>query len=169
MKTEKKPGRVPIGIRVYNNKGTFIEKFESMSAFRKQYFSEDKGKRPIFNRKRTIFSNYKGKEITLKYGVINNEYYVFTETVYRDDVRHLHAVENSPFCLNNTSSDKIIEIYNINNEKIGEVISQNILTKLLPNVYPSKISTQLSSSGLKVKRTPGLGEELIFKYKKDEN
>jgi hypothetical protein len=169
MKAKKKPGRVPIGIRVYNNKGTFIEKFESMSAFRKQYFPEDVGIRPIFTKKRTIFSNYKGKEIALKYGVINNEYYVFTETIYRDDVRHLHAVENSPFCVNSKSSDKIVEIYNINNEKIGEVISQNILTKLLPNVSQHKISTQLSSSGLKVKRTPGLGEELIFKYKNNEN
>lgn len=89
-------GKAKVEIFVYNNKGHFIESFDSQTSFRKQYFPEDIGKRPLLIHKERFKSLYKKEDIQIRYGC-NNDLYFFEERVYREDVVFLDRIHNSEF------------------------------------------------------------------------
>lgn len=151
-------------IRVYNNKGEFIEEFSSIIECRKSYFKEDKGKRPLLTKNISFFSLYKNKMLNIKYGYINN-FYFFDETVNRDDIRFLDKIRLSDFCKKIDYNQKPVEVYNLLNEKIAEFKSQRLLLKCMPQVSEVELSHDLNKITKHTHRHTGSKLNLYFKYK----
>ena len=157
-------GRQKLKIRVYNNQGYFIEEYSSQTECLFKYFPKDIGKRPLLFHTVKIFSLYHNKELIIRYGTIDNEYYFFDQAVYREDVVYIHKIAISKYCKHN-EKEKIIEVYNIQNEKIAEFKSLRLLTKLMPHINQSLISRELNKKNKNIKRHKGFEEDLFFKYK----
>lgn len=157
-------GRQKLKIRVYNSQGHFIEEHSSQTECLFKYFPKDVSKRPLLVHTVIIFSLYHNKELIIRYGTIDNEYYFFDQAIYREDVVYIHKIATSKYCRQN-EKEKIIEVYNIQNEKIAEFKSLRLLTKLMPHISQSVISRQLDKKNKKIKRHKGLEEDLFFKYK----
>ena len=155
-------GREKKQIRVYNNKGEFIESFDSQTDCLNVYFPS---KRPLLVHDIKVFSLFHKKEIKTKYGTIDNELYFFDKAIYREDVIYIHRIAISKYC--KKEKEKAVEVYNIQNEKIAEFKSLRLLTKMMPHLNQSVICRELNRKNLNVKRHKGLEEDLFFKYKKN--
>jgi len=156
-------GKKPIEVFVYNTDGSYICKFDNMAEFRKVYYPNDIGKRPLFN----------NKELGIKYHYIPEcEVIVYPERVGRDTTKQLLAIHNSEYCKqeDNFEDRKPVQVFNLKNELIAEFKTLRLLTKMMPHISHSVVARKLvfdenhEDRVYKAKKFTSLG--LFFKYKK---
>lgn len=139
----------------YNQEGKFIREYECENDIRKEYYSQDKGKRPLFGTTRT---NYKGKtySYTYLYHILKNNNIIVKERIGRIGIKNLLRHINNDFV--NISNKKKINVINLDNEIIASFVNINIASKMT-NIPLSTIHSQLTKSkGFSTDRG------LIFKY-----
>lgn len=151
-------GRDPLKVYVYDEKGSYICMFDSMVEFRKVYYPNDIGKRPLF----------KHEEFDIKYHYMEDlELIAVTNRAAgRDLLKRIIAVHNSEYCKkeDENSDKRPILVYNLKNECIAEFKNLRILHKLMPHIHLTTVSRQLNSTTLNPKSHNEIG--LFFVYKK---
>lgn len=139
---------------MYNGKGAYIQSFESIASFRKEYFPNDIGKRPILVYKEFDIEYYYNREF---------DYIIMSARPGREKIKQIIAVHNSEFCKKQDDTDqKPVQILNLRGEVIAEFKSQRLLTKLVPNMTPTGIGRALNSKAKKANITKS---ELFFQFK----
>lgn len=142
---------------MYNGKGAYIQSFESIASFRKEYFPNDIGKRPILVYKEFDIEYYYNREF---------DYIIMSARPGREKIKQIIAVHNSEFCKKQDANDqKPVQVLNLRGEVIAEFKSQRLLSKLVPNMTPTGINRALNS---KAKRANITKSELFFQFKKED-
>lgn len=144
-------GRKSIEVVMYDFTGKFIRTFESMNEFRRTYFSDDVGNRPLFVREA---GNH-------KYELLD-EGIAFTERVGRDKALYVLDIINSPYCKKSDLGETPVEVINLEGDVVAEFRSLRLLTKMMPHIKQSTISYSLNNTKNHNKRG-GCG--LKFRYK----
>lgn len=147
-------GRNPNKVYVYDEEGKYICMFESMVEFRKVYYPEDVGKRPLFTH----------EELGVKYHYMEDIQLIAVtdRSVGRDNLKKIMAIHNSEYCKKQDHADtKTVQVFNIKNELIAEFKNQRLLTKMMPHINESTVSRQLNNKNVKSYNKLGL----LFKYK----
>lgn len=147
-------GRNPNKVYVYDEEGKYICMFESMVEFRKVYYPEDVGKRPLFTH----------EELGVKYHYMEDIQLIAVtdRSVGRDNLKKIMAIHNSEYCKKQDHVDtKTVQVFNIKNELIAEFKNQRLLTKMMPHINESTVSRQLNNKNVKSYNKLGL----LFKYK----
>lgn len=143
-------GREKIKLYSYNLEGKDAQKFESTSDFRRAYYSDIKGKKPIFTH----------NTMGLDYG-IHKDRIVFKSPVGRKKAVLCYRIHTSPYVKNEDKLDiRPIQVLNLEGEVIAEFKTLRLLTKLT-NINPSLVTRQLTSTTTSCAKTSGL----TFKYK----
>lgn len=149
--------RPSIKVHMYNGKGAYIQSFESIAEFRKEYFPNDIGKRPILVYKEFDIEYYYNKEF---------DYIIMSSRPGREKIKQIIAVHNSEFCKKQDNNDqKPVQVLNLRGEVIAEFKSQRLLSKLVPNMTTVGYGRALNS---KAKRANITRSELFFQYKKED-
>ena len=145
-------GREKHKVYVYNFKGKYIRKFDSIAEFRNHYYKEDIGLRPLFLK---TINSYKFQPL--------DKEIAFLERVGRDNAIHVAAIHNSKYCGERKGRDpKQIKVYNLKGEVIATFKNKDLLCKLMPHMNRTTIADSLKSSSERLRRhTP---TELFFKY-----
>jgi hypothetical protein len=143
-------GKNPIRLFHYDENFKFIKKYESCNEFRKEYFPNDIGTRPLFPKgsKRTKY----------KYQKLPDGTYISTYRIGREKIIHLERIINSPFCFTKSTNSKMIGIYNLLDEEIA-VVKDIHVASLLTGKLTSSIYQSLNNEN----RTQC--HEIYFKYK----
>ena len=136
----------------YTKDGIYLKTYDCINDFRKELYPEDIAPRPIFNHK------VLGKD----YHIARDDSMSFKSRTYRDDVKYLRAIVDSPYC-KSIDKSKPIEVLNIKQEIIAEFKNLRLLTKLMPHISYATINNQLNRNTVR-ERHSALG--LIFRYKK---
>lgn len=157
-------GRLKQSLFVYNLDGTFREAFISKQDFRNHYFPTDKGPRPILCNYERLKTKRLNNEV-IHYSV-HNDFIIFDQRVYRNDIILLLEIHFSEFCKKSDKEEEI-EVLNIKHEVIATVKNFRLLTKLFPHISLSTMNSQLKTG---FKNTPGSKSYsksgLFFRYKK---
>lgn len=141
----------------YDKDGVFIKKYESLTELRNEYYSEDVGVRPIFNKKILGFDFH----ITPKNTII------LSDRPYRENIKFLYRVYSSELCNTNKNknSNKPIQMFNLKNEFIAEFSNMVMAKILLKDKFNfATIYSQLIDR--KEEGTKGIVGDYYFKYKK---
>lgn len=150
-------GRPKRQVFVYATDGSYIQKFESENDFRRAYYPDDVGKRPIFAWNELGYDYH----LNLSYEIM-----AFRERPGREKVKLILAIHQSEFCKDTDYDETPVQVFNLKGELIAEFRSQRILKKFAPNKYTTA-HQRLSSTGFnnvyKVTNPPG---GLFFRYKK---
>jgi hypothetical protein len=143
-------GKNPIRLFHYDENLKFIKKYESCNEFRKEYFPNDIGIRPLFPKgsKRTKY----------KYQKLHDGTYISTYRIGREKIKYFERIINSPFCFNKSPNSKMIGIYNLLDEEIAVVKGIHIAS-LLTGKSISTIFASVNNEN----RTQC--HEIYFKYK----
>jgi hypothetical protein len=139
----------------YNQDGKFIREYVCENDIRKEYYAEDKGKRPLFG---TTKTNHKGKVYSYNYSyhILKNNNIIVKERIGREGIKNLIKHINNDFV--KIYNKKKINVINLDNEIIASFISENIAAKMT-NIPISTIHNQLTKGkGFSTDRG------LIFKY-----
>ena len=154
-------GRPKQQIYMYGLNGKYIGKFDSKSDFRKAYFPDDIGARPLLTMKERIVTPRINEVVN--YHIIDDETVIFDRRVYRDDIRLLVKIHYSEYCKKSDSKHETpIEVLNLKGEVIATYRNLRILTKLLPHIPTGTIHSQLEKrTGCKSYTSTGL----FFRYK----
>lgn len=149
-------GRSQKQIYEYDLEGKLIKTYESQNEFRKFYFPEDKGVRPIFTK----------KIIGYEFRITPINTIAMSERPYRDNVRFLYRVYKSELCnfKNTLQSNKPIQMFNLKNELIAEFKSLSVAKYLLKEDF--RLGTIYSQ--LNTRKGIGnydLENDYYFKYK----
>ncbi len=148
-------GRKNHNVLVYDFNGEFIIGFNSISEFRKNYYSKDNGIRPIFNH----------KELGERYHIVYDLDLIAVENkIGRLKIKKILKIINSDFCKaeDNIKSKKSVVVYNLKGEIIAEFKTLRLLTKLMPHISQTTINNHLNKRHL---MDENLKVDLIFKYK----
>jgi hypothetical protein len=143
-------GKNPIRLFHYDENFKFIKKYESCNEFRKEYFPNDIGTRPLFPKgsKRTKY----------KYQKLPDGTYISTYRIGREKIIHLERIINSPFCFTKSTNSKMIGIYNLLDEEIA-VVKDIHIASLLTGKLTSSIYLSLNNEN-RIQC-----HEIYFKYK----
>jgi hypothetical protein len=156
-------GRPKQSLFVYNLDGTYREAFYSKNDFRRQYFPDDKGPRPILcNSERLTTKRLNNELITYS---VHKDFIIFDQRVYRDDIVFLLEIHFSEFC---KKSDKVeeIEVLNIKQEVIATVKNFRLLSKLFPHISMGTMHSQLNNPPSLKSNTKSYSKSgLFFRYK----
>lgn len=147
-------GRKPHKVFVYDEEGTYICMFDSMSDFRKVYYPKDMSSRPLFLH----------EELGSQYHYMEDlQLIAFNSRVYRDTIKKIIAIHNSEYCKkeDHESGKKPVEVYNLKNELIAEFKNARLAVKLMPHITANTIYRQLAGPKVKTLNEAGL----FFKYK----
>lgn len=150
---KKSPGRPKQKIYLYDSEGKFIKKYESTTEFLKENFPDDKGKRPIKNTRRWKLYNY---------DVLPNGNFFASYKIGREKLNQYEAIVNSKYCVNLTRTEKVVEAYNMLDEKIAEFKNAYIANLITGRPSSSIIRDCREKKGNKV-----LQKEIYFKYKEE--
>ena len=112
-------GRPKVKRYQYDKKGNFLQEFESESAVRKQYYSTDKGKRPIFG-------NYPYQK---EYVILPDGTYLTKERIGRVGIRDINKRINNEF-LNISNDDKKVKATNLDNKVVATFANINLAAKM---------------------------------------
>jgi len=146
-------GRPKLKVYEYSHQGKYMGYYESISDVRKKYFSHIKG----------VASLFKKEELGHKYELLEDSI-LFQERVYRDDVKYIMAILNSPFCNLPKSKEGIVQVFNYKKVLLAEFQSLNIASKMLPHIPKATIVHQLNESKDIHRYEPA--NQLFFRYKK---
>lgn len=136
----------------YDSNGKFIREFESIKEVQNIFYPNTKG---IKN----VFLNYTGNRKYERESILLTSGDLLTKTrIGRDAVKKEIKKIKSPFT-NVSNSEKVIEVYNLDNQKIAEFKGFYVLTKMIKTISPATIYNQLKRNNSYV-----LGD-LLFKYK----
>ncbi|MCE4064318.1 hypothetical protein LXM63_04375 [Chryseobacterium gleum] len=137
----------------YDFNGKYIRKWNSESDFRKHYYTEDIGKRPLF------IDSVNG----IHYHITHHDTIALVERPGRDFILFMLRVHNSPLCnfKNNEGSSRPIQMFNLKDELLAEFSSLRIAEYLL-NIPRGTISAQLNRG---IKKAKGLKGDYYFEYK----
>lgn len=128
----------------YNKEGKFLKEWESQSSLVNSY-----------NITKGNFYNTKG------YKVLSDNTYVFPNRSSKRNIARIHKIENCKFCnIKPDSRQRVVEVYNLLNEKIAEFTSLAALEKLTG--IPRATALQNATGEHKRVRE---GNNLIFKFK----
>jgi len=152
-------GRPNQKVHIYSLDCAYIISFDCINDFRKHYWPEDIGKRPLFLK----------KENGCEYEIIDEaEIIALKCRPGREAIRLILAIDSSEYCKAQDQDDdyKPIEVYNLRGDLIAEFKTQR-LAGLLCSVPLVRISQQLTRKpSIKNKQVyPG---GLIFKYKEND-
>lgn len=136
---------------LYDNKGKYIQKYNSKGEFCEEFFNNEKY--PLFQTKTKNSRNYFG------YQLLPNGNFICNFKCGREHLRKCESIVNSEFC-QNLKDDKIIECFNLSGDKIAEFLSFSIAYKMT-NISKSTIYSILKGDNKKKTKC-----ELVFKYKK---
>lgn len=141
-------GREKVKMYQYDSKGKYLRSYESLQEVRDEYYSLDKGKKPL------LLRGY-------KYGVLPDDTYISNYKIGRDELLRQERVRNCPFCHKDKRSKKF-SVYNLVGERIAGFSSIFVASKLLdvPHVV---IHTRLNSRA-SVRKSLPQKDNLIFKY-----
>lgn len=136
----------------YDLKGKYLRKWDSENDFRKHYYTEDLGKRPLF------VDEVKG----ICYHVTHNDTIALIERPGRDFILFMLRVHNSVLCnfKKNKGSSRPIQMFNLKDELLAEFSSLRIAEHLL-NISRETISDQLKRGD---RKTKGLAGDYYFEY-----
>jgi hypothetical protein len=150
-------GRQPRKVYVYEDNGTYVCMFDNMVDFRKVYYPNDIGKRPLFVHKELGFEYHYMEDLEL---IATTD-----RSAGRDLLKRIIAIHNSEFCKkeDNESSKKPIEVFNLKNELIAEFKNSRLLLKMMPHIAGPTLSSQLNNDSIKRRTYTECG--LFFKYK----
>lgn len=148
-------GRPKKEIFEYDFKGKYLRKWEAENDFRKNYYTEDIGKRPLF------VDNVKGVD----YHITHNNTIALTERPGREFIKLIIKIHNSDLCnfKNNEGSKKPVQMFNLKDELLAEFSSLRVAEYLL-KIPVGTIRAQLNR---KTKKTKSLVGDYYFEYKKD--
>lgn len=137
----------------YDFNGKYLRKWNSESDFRKHYYTDDLGKRPLF--KESIRGIY--------YHITHNDTIALIERPGRDFILFMLRVHNSLLCNfnNNEYSSRPIQMFNLKDELLAEFSNFRIAEYLL-NIPRGTIYSQLQRGS---KKTKGLTSDYYFEYK----
>jgi len=141
-------GQEKIKLYHYDSNGKFIKEFDCMSDLRKEYFSQDIGKRPLCRSKRWQLFNY---------DILPDNTYYSNYRIGRDKLLKLERVVNSSYCVNNTTDNTIVKMYNLLNEEVAT----------FKNIHIASLATKIPQSTIYYSCNEGKGmpkEEIYFKY-----
>lgn len=134
-------GREKIITHLYDEKGVYIQSFESMAQFRALYFPEDIAKsRPIFRHREFGIDYHYNKDL----GII-----LLKERPGRERIKQIISVHNSHYCKRTDDADREVQLLNLRGEVIAEFKSQRILSKLVPFLPDSHITNSLKSKNVR--------------------
>lgn len=139
----------------YDNDGKFIKEYSCMEEIRKEYYSSDKGKRPLFVTNAKI-PNGTYKVITKDYLKLPDNTFATKERIGREGIRKINKRINNPF-INN--ENKYFDILNLDNEVIASFNNIKVAAVLL-NKSVSNIHSRLKKQGI-IDSSDGL----TFKYR----
>jgi len=130
----------------YDQNGKFIKQFECENDIRKQYYSKDVGKRPLFG----------GNKYNYDYHILKNNNIIVKERIGRIGIKNLLRRINNDFV--NISNEKKINVYNLDNKIVASFINMNIAAKMT--------GIPLQTIHSQVNRGKGYSTDrgLIFKY-----
>ncbi len=152
-------GRKPHRVFVYDEEGTYLCMFDSMTEFRKVYYPNDIGKRPLFVHKELGYEFHHMDDLEL---------IAFNKRPGRDLVRKILAIHKSEYCKSIDSEDlNPILVFNLKHECIAEFKNARLLLKLMPHVNQSSLYRHLNVSK-KVKTFNESGLFFEYKNKKDD-
>ena len=143
-------GRLKQKVYEYSTLGKYIRDYESISEYRDIYFSQDIGKRPIFQH----------NELGIDYHIFD-EIIILKERPGREIIKLLYFIHNSKYC--NTGVDRPVQVFNLKNELIAEFKNTVLLLKLMPDLNKVTLSNQLNRKTNNPHKSRKLG--LTFKYK----
>ena len=141
----------------YDFNGKYLRKWNSENDFRKHYYTDDIGKRPLF------VDDVKG----IYYHITHNDTIALAERPGRDFILFMLRVHNSELCnfKNTESSSMPILMFNLRDEQLAEFSNLRIAEFLL-NIPRETIYSQLSRGN---KKTNGLKGDYYFQYKTTES
>jgi hypothetical protein len=151
-------GRKPHNVYVYDEDGTYICMFESISEFRAVYYPNDIGKRPIFTHKELDYEFHHMEDLNL---------IAFNKRPGRDLIRKILAIHKSEYCKpqDNAKDNKPVLVFNLKQECIAEFKNARLLLKLMPHISPSTLHRHLNI----YKKTKSFNDMgLFFVYKPEE-
>lgn len=151
-------GRPRIKVHVYDFDCKYIRTFDCINDFRKHYYQDDIGKRPLFQE----------QELGHNYQVIEEaELIALTSRPGREPIRLILAIHFSEYCAKQDQGiNQAIQVFNMRGDLLAEFASQRLACKLMPHVSQAEISRQLNKQvkqGIKPKKVIKTG--LVFKYK----
>jgi hypothetical protein len=145
-------GLEKINLYQYSSEGKYLKCFNSCSELRAVYYSDIAGKFPLMRGKRWELFEYE----QLPDGTFYSTYRLGKKNLLRCE-----RIFKSKFCVNTSSSDKEVEVFNLNHEKIGE-FKNKYIADLLTGISHNKISHDIN-------RGKGIPkEEIYFKYKTEQ-
>lgn len=134
----------------YSKDGKFLNQFDSETDVRKKYYSNDKGKRPLFGTKGYI------KE----YHILPDNTFLTKERIGRTGIREINKRIDSKLFLDIDNNDTKIKVFNLDNKIIASFVSIKIASKMT-NIPFGTIYSQLKDDRGKFTHSG-----LIFKYDK---
>ncbi|MGH1520568.1 hypothetical protein [Chryseobacterium sp. JK1] len=146
-------GRPNKNVFEYDFNGKYLRKWTSENDFRKHYYTEDKGNRPLF------VDDIKG----IYYHITHNDTIALIERPGRDFILYMLRVHNSELCnfKKNEGYYKPIQMFNLKDELLAEFSSLRIAEYLL-KISRVSISNQLKRGD---RKTRGLTGDYYFQYK----
>lgn len=99
-------GRPKQEVFQYDADGKYIRKYNSQSEVREKYFSDDLGKRPLFN-------------VVTPYQEMPDGTYIAPYRIGRDKLREAIRLYNCPYCKKHVAH-RPVYVYNLIGEKIAE-------------------------------------------------
>jgi hypothetical protein len=105
----------------YTTEGVFLQEYASESEVRSKYYSERKGKKPLFTR----ITNY----TKIEYHLLPDNTYLFKERIGRVGVRSFNKRLNDEF-IKLSSYNKAVKVYNLDNKEIARFVNMTIASKM---------------------------------------
>lgn len=151
-------GRAPIKVYQYDANGKYMKEWACTNDVRRAYYPDDKGRRPLFEESR---APYKGKPYPKKeYHNLPDGTFVSKYRIGRDRIIQLERIANSPYCYQDNSKSKVVEVYNMEGKKIANFRNAT-LASMLTGIDVATINSQCNQGKGKKYTKSGL----LFKYK----
>lgn len=150
-------GRPKEKVHIYDLDCKYIRTFDCINDFRKHYWPEDIGKRPLFIK----------QELGHDYQVIEEAEIIALKTrPGREAIRLILAIENSEYCKKQDQEDNIpVQVFNLRGDLIAEFASQRLVSKMMA-ISPIRVSNHLNNSKRnKTRAQKVMPGGLIFRYK----
>jgi hypothetical protein len=152
-------GRKSQKVFVYDEDGTYICRFDSISEFREVYYPNDVGKRPVFLH----------EELGYKFHYMNDlNLIAFTKRCGRDLTRKILAIHNSEYCKSiDFENNNPVLVFNLKKQCIAEFKSARLLLKMMPHISQATLHRHLNTSK-KIKSFNDHGLFFEYNHKQDE-
>lgn len=121
-------GKEKVKLYHYDKNGKFLKEYESQAELRNKYYSNIKGKRPLFRTKRSEYN----------YDILPDGSFYSTYRIGRDKLLQYEKIINSKFVDTLHRDDKIVIVYNILGLEIARFKNMQIAS-LMTNIRVSHI------------------------------